>query len=80
MPRENSGSIRKNDRKEKETHADYKGQANVGGVEYWISAWVKKSEDGSWLSLAFDAKEKREEKPAAPKTKPADDFADDIPF
>ena len=38
----NRGSIWKNDKKEKDTHPDFTGSLNVGGVEYWVSAWKRK--------------------------------------
>lgn len=55
----NRGIISKNDRKEKETHPDYKGDAEVNGTKFWISAWIKERKDGSgkFLSLSFTEKE-----------------------
>lgn len=66
MSRDNSGSMSRNTRKEKETHADYKGKCVIGGKEYWISAWKKENDKGPWLSLAFDAKEAKPEERIAP--------------
>lgn len=80
--RDNSGSLFKNDRKEKETHPDYKGQAMVNGVEMWMSAWLKVSNNGSkFMSFSFQPKDQQAapKKVAAPAA-PADDFLDDIPF
>jgi len=42
----NRGAIFKNDRKEKDTHPDYRGKINVDGVDKEISLWVKQSKDG----------------------------------
>lgn len=42
----NRGAIFKNDRKEKDTHPDYRGKINVDGVDKEISLWVKESKDG----------------------------------
>ena len=37
------GVLFKNDRKEKETHPDYKGSyTDANGAEFWLSAWIKK--------------------------------------
>ena len=44
--KENKGSIFKNDRKEKDTHPDYTGQANVNGTVYNVSAWINESKGG----------------------------------
>lgn len=46
----NSGLLAKNDRKEKETHADYKGRINIDGHDYWLSAWIKVGKEGSKLA------------------------------
>lgn len=56
--KDNSGSIFANDRKEKDTHPDGKGSAMIGGVEYWVSSWNKKTQEGkSWRSLSFTPKD-----------------------
>lgn len=57
--RDNSGSLFKNDKKEKDSHPDYKGQAMIGGVEYWLSAWIKEPKSGGqkFMSLALKPKE-----------------------
>lgn len=41
----NRGSLFYNDRKEKPTHADFKGKINVDGKEYWASMWVRFKKD-----------------------------------
>ena len=74
-----SGILFKNDRKEKDSHPDYKGSITVDGEEYWLSAWIKRGERGTFMSLAVKAKEAR----PPVKTPPASDMADmadDIPF
>lgn len=78
-----SGALFKNDRKEKDTHPDYKGQCEIDGTEYWISAWLKTSKEGrKFMSLAFEPKDKpkqrqKDERYRAGAPDPADD---DIPF
>ena len=56
--RDNSGSVFKNDRKTEDKHPDYKGQCVIGGVAYWISAWIKRSEGKApFMSLSFQPKD-----------------------
>ena len=43
----NSGMLKKNDRKEKDSHPDYRGIINVDGVDYWLSGWIKTGKEGS---------------------------------
>ena len=42
----NEGAIWKNEDKQKDTHPDFKGNAVIEGVEYWVSAW-KRSPDAN---------------------------------
>jgi hypothetical protein len=42
----NSGVLFKNDRKEKDTHPDYTGKLDVGGVAYQIAAWIRTGKSG----------------------------------
>ena len=81
----NRGVLFKNDRKETESHPSYKGSINVGGVEYWLSAWVKDGAKGKFFSLSVNPKE--QQAAPAPKAKaPAkasagfDSDFDDPPF
>lgn len=76
----NTGIISKNDRKEKDTHPDIRGDLNVEGVDYWISGWGKKRKDGSgtFYSLSVKRKDERQApKPSAPGRLEEDDS---IPF
>ena len=78
----NSGMLSRNDRKEKDTHPDFKGAINVDGVDYWLSAWVKEGKPGGkmegrkYFSLSVSPKEQ-----AAPQKKAQsfDQLEDDIP-
>lgn len=82
--RTNTGALFKNDRKERDTHPDYRGSINVAGQEFWLSAWIKKDRNGkSFMSLSVQAKDgqqatrqQRTEQSGAGHT-PLDD---DIPF
>lgn len=71
----NSGAIFKNDRKEKDTHPDMTGSAEIDGVEYWINAWTKEGKGKKFLSLSFKVKEAKAEKGSANVEKD-----DDLPF
>lgn len=75
----NSGSIWKNDKKEKDTHPDFTGSLNVGGVEYWVSAWKRKpgAKDKS-PALSFSVKLKEERCAVPAKGSKKQDFGDDM--
>ena len=78
--RDNSGTLGKNDRKEKDTHPDIRGQATIEGRAYWISGWRKENERGTFYSLSFQPKD---DQPKPAQGKPAGGGAaleDDIPF
>ena len=81
----NRGQIWPNDRKEKDTHPDFKGSVDVEGVEYWVSAWKRKegaNPKAPSLSFSIQKKEPRQPddyaKPA--ESAPVDDGFDSIPF
>ena len=79
VPKDNSGSLFVNDKKERDSQPDRRGSARIEGVDYWVSGWVKRKEDGTaWMSMSFSRKEAA---PAAPKAQPAQaDMDDEIPF
>lgn len=43
--RNNEGAIWGNKKKEKETHADFTGNATVDGVEYWVNAYKRRPDE-----------------------------------
>lgn len=74
-----SGSLFKNDKREKDTHPNAKGSALIDGVEYWVDAWTNTAQDGrKYQSLKF---KRKEAKPQAPTQQAAPATEDDaIPF
>jgi hypothetical protein len=50
-----AGALFRNDRKEKPSHADYRGDITIHGRTYLISAWIRTSERTGrrFLSLAL---------------------------
>lgn len=82
-----SGTLFKNDRKEKDTHPDYRGTAMLpDGTEVWLSMWIKEGQKGKFFSLSMQPKEQQTEEPqerAYSKPKKISDeapFNDEIPF
>ncbi len=55
----------------------YQGSCEIGGIEYWVAGWKKKSKNGEpFMALSFTPKEKQ--KMSEGSASPIDD--DDIPF
>ena len=61
------------------TDRDYMGSINVGGTEYWLSAWINEDKNGKkYMSLSLGGiKEQRQPQAASAANT---DFDDDIPF
>ncbi len=59
---ENRGALFQNHDKKTDKHPDYKGEANVNGKDYWLSAWKRESKSGkTYLSLSFQEKEEQQD-------------------
>lgn len=78
-----TGVLFKNDKGDNEKRPDYKGSAEIEGVQYWVSAWIRDGAKGKFMSMKYERKEQQ----AAPKpqqsqqgTNGPDAFIDDIPF
>ena len=81
----NRGTLAKNEKKIEATHADYNGQLNVDGTDYWINGWIKKGNEGkSFLSLSVKPKAPAARQSSEPTRKSKgsgfDDMDDDLPF
>lgn len=80
----NRGAFFKNEEKDSDTQPDYKGNLNVGGVEYWIDGWINTAESGrKYMSLKVKPKEaKKTVKPQRnePQRRGRDDDDSSIPF
>ena len=82
----NKGAIFRNKNKATEKHPDFKGIINVGGREYYLSAWKKikgpntENPGEKFISLAVTPKDESELIEYNTKKAGFDDFDDDIPF
>lgn len=57
----NRGVLFKNEDKQSERHADYRGSINIDGKEFWLDAWLKTSKQGKkFMSLSIKPKMARE--------------------
>jgi len=78
-----SGVLFKNDKGDNEKRPDYKGSAEIEGVHYWVSAWIRDGAKGKFMSMKYEKKEQQAaaSKPAhrAAATQAAA-FEDDCPF
>lgn len=79
-PKDNSGALFRNDRKEKPNHPDYQGDCLVNGKKMRIAGWIKTSTHGkNYMSLSFS--EPREQQNAGGNdSAPVDPLDDAIPF
>jgi hypothetical protein len=68
----NTGTLGRNQRREKDTHPEYTGSLNIDGVEHWLSAWVKinQATGEKFFSLSVKPKEQRQAPPAQSYQRP----------
>lgn len=62
----NRGVLFVNNRKERDSQPDRTGTLNVGGVEYFIDGWLKKSRGGDQF-LSLSVKQKDRQSNSAPR-------------
>lgn len=78
------GVLFRNDQKrDGKQDPDYRGQCEISGTEYWISAWINtsKTDSSKYMALKFQAKERKAQRAADSPAQPAAaDFDDEIPF
>lgn len=83
----NRGVLFKNERKEKDTDADYTGSyTNVNGEDHWLNAWLAKDKNGNtYMRLSTKLKQEvhakgMQQARQALAPKPDEGFDSDIPF
>jgi hypothetical protein len=65
----NRGALFRNNRREADTDADFRGSINVGGTEYWLNGWSKTSKAGEkYLSLPVREKQVPKARPIPGRT------------
>jgi hypothetical protein len=73
------GAIWKNDKRESDRHPHFNGHAEVDGIQYWVSAWKRGSNDNPKApALRFSFR--RKDEPNRENAAVAATFDDDIPF
>lgn len=82
--RDNSGSLFKNDKRDKETQPNARGTALIDGVSYEVAAWTKTSKNGKvYQSLSFkraDEAARREHVEQVQGNRLSDQLCDEVPF
>lgn len=74
-----TGVLFVNDKQGNDKRPDYKGSAEIDGVQYWVSGWKKMTSKGPTLSMKYERKE--QQPAAAPSTQqPAPAYDEDITF
>lgn len=79
----NTGSLFSNKDKpgRSENGPDYSGSALIEGVEMFMDAWIKTSQDGKkWMSFSFKPKQKQRAPLPREATMSPTGQDDDIPF
>jgi uncharacterized protein (DUF736 family) len=77
--KDNSGNLFKNNKKEKESHPDYRGAIKVDGKLYDVAAWVKEGKNGKFFSLSVKEPYQKGDKQSKPAAT-INDIDDEIGF
>ena len=79
-----SFTLFKNDKKEKDTQPDYRGEGkDLDGNDIRVSAWIKEGKKGKFMSCKIETKSERVSNGGIRQdaAKPAEEFDDsEIPF
>ncbi|HBY86435.1 MAG TPA: hypothetical protein DEO86_11215 [Colwellia sp.] len=83
--KDNSGSIFKNKNKTEDWHAPMRGNALIGGVEYWVDAYTnvgtKNDDQERWQGLRFKPKDNQQATSSNATNNANNEITeDDIPF
>jgi hypothetical protein len=80
----NEGALFANKDKTTDAHPNARGEASIGGVEYWVSAWTNVGQQSGerYQKLKFTKKDRQAEDRAnaVPPQDTGAPFNDDIPF
>ena len=65
-----AGALFKNDRKEKPSQPDYRGDVTILGEKYLLAGWIKQGKKGKYLSIV--ARPDEQERPEAAQERAGD--------
>jgi hypothetical protein len=72
--KENTGTMFRNDKREKDSEPEYKGSANIDGRDYWVSSWINETKAGvKYMKFSFTPMEKKQQSSSRQSSPPSDD-------
>jgi hypothetical protein len=77
------GILSRNDRRERDSQPEFRGDCAINGTQFWIDAWMQERKDGSghkFFSLKFRAKDMQHADPEPRPSQAASDDLDSPPF
>jgi hypothetical protein len=60
QPKDLSGHLFKNTRKTLDSHADYQGNALIGGREFYLDAWLRDGAKGKYMAIRFKPRDEEQ--------------------